>query len=71
VSALEPGAIEGLRARARQTLEALADIGALKGDGGGVRCPRCGGTLRWWRVGPKRHLRAQCQSTPGCLSFLE
>jgi hypothetical protein len=52
-------------------LTALAGIKQLPQDIGTLACPACGGTLRWAKLGPKKHVHAKCETTPHCLVFLE
>ena len=52
-------------------LGALAQIKRLAAVEDTMTCPARGGTLRWKKVGPKKHVHGACETTPDCLTFLE
>ena len=52
-------------------LGALAQIKRLAAVESTMTCPARGGTLRWKKVGPKKHVHGACETTPDCLTFLE
>jgi hypothetical protein len=63
------GVGEGSEAAADAMVAAFRAIDDTKADRGDVPCPICGGKLSFAISGPKRHVRAACE-TQGCLRFM-
>lgn len=51
-------------------MEAMCTISDLKGTVGQIKCPACGGILRWSRAPTNKHVWGKCR-TVNCLTWLQ